>query len=83
MYDYKEVIVKVIIDGKIYKIDLASKKIDGYNDCLGLRNKIKYLGRGKYYSYNSVKAKDPDYYHFWVKCDILEERKLKLKKINK
>ncbi len=59
---YKKTIVRAKIKGKIVIIDLASKDRNAYSD---IKRRIKYLGKGTYYSYNDVQSKDKELTHFW------------------
>lgn len=59
--DYK-IDVKATINGKLETIDLASDKIDAYND---INREIEYIGIGTYHSYGNQPAEDLKEYHFW------------------
>lgn len=58
----RKVIIKASINNRIVEINLASTERDAYDD---MKDKITYLGRGIYHSYNGVPAKDKEYHHFW------------------
>ena len=58
----KTVTVMATINNQIVKIDLAG---DSRNDYKDIKHKIQYLGQGRYYSYNGVRAKDKELTHFW------------------
>jgi len=58
----KIVITKAIINGEIVVIDLASESRTAYSDW---KRPMRYLGMGKYHSYNGSPAKDPKERHFW------------------
>lgn len=60
--DNRNIIVKAIIKGNIVTIDMAGRNRHEYKE---MQNKIKYLGKGYYHSYNGVKASDPKMAHFW------------------
>lgn len=62
MNEFEHITVRAKINGEIMKIDFCDTERDAYQD---MGDKIEYLGRGKYYSYNDSRAKDKNLYHFW------------------